>query len=310
MDSTSRIPLDLRERLNAITAWAFPGRGRFKALANASGISFDSWKGTWHNKQRPTTEMVQFVARAWPQFAFWLATGITDLAHGHQAPEGSENFLETMYRPRAGAEPYFRHMVDMLERRERGEPELPTDLVELRALAVARENDELSARAADSMSDGATLALTVQELDADTQPNVETRTGRLLAELQAAGTSSPKATSPGSARPWTGCAPSCPTASPGTSGPTSSSSTTKGRSTRSMRWCSRRPACSWSRSRARPGVVTGDAHTWTWTTDGRDRSPRQPAAAGRPQVQAPGQPGEAPAVRWSRPRCACPSSSR
>lgn len=184
MDSTSRIPLDLRERLNAITAWAFPGRGRFKALANASGISFDSWKGTWHNKQRPTTEMVQFVARAWPQFAFWLATGITDLAHGHQAPEGSENFLETMYRPRAGAEPYFRHMVDMLERRERGEPELPTDLVELRALAVARENDELSARAADSMSDGATLALTVQELDADTQPNVETRTGRLLAELQ------------------------------------------------------------------------------------------------------------------------------
>lgn len=177
--------MDLRDRLNAITAYHLGGRGRFRQLAESSGISLDSWKNTWHNKQRPTIEMVQFVARTWPQYAFWLATGITDIRHGHQAPEDYGSYPETFKASRAGAEPYFRHAISMLERRERGEQELLTDVVELRALATARANDELSAEAAEAMSDGAAIAAAVQELDADTPPMAETRTGRFLAELQA-----------------------------------------------------------------------------------------------------------------------------
>jgi hypothetical protein len=72
----------------------------------------------------------------------------------------------------------------MLARRERGETELLTDLVALRALAAARANDEVSAEAAETMRDDATIAVTVQDLDADTPPKAETLTGRLLTELQ------------------------------------------------------------------------------------------------------------------------------
>ena len=157
--------MDLRDRLNAITVHQLGGRGRFKELAEASRIGMDSWKNTWHKKQRPTTEMVQFVARAWPQFAFWLATGITDMAHGHQAPESSENFLETMYRTRDSAEPYFRRMIGLLESRERGKPELATHFVELRELRMERESAEFSAAASNSMREAATLVLAAQELD-------------------------------------------------------------------------------------------------------------------------------------------------
>jgi hypothetical protein len=184
MDSTPAASMDLRDRLNAITAQQLGGRGRFKQLADVSGIGMDSWKNTWHNKQRPTTEMVQFVARAWPQYAFWLATGVTDARHGHQAPDGCDSYPENIRASRPGAEPYFRHAIDMLARRERGEPELLTDLVELRELATARANDEVSAEAAETMRDGAAIAATVQALDADTPPKAETLTGRLLTELQ------------------------------------------------------------------------------------------------------------------------------
>ncbi len=177
--------MDLRDRLNAITAHQLGGRGRFKQLAEASGIGMDSWKNTWHNKQRPTTEMVQFVARAWPQYAFWLATGITDALHGHQAPDDCDPYPENLRAARSGAEPYFRHAVDMLQRRERGDAELLTDVVELRALATARANDEITAEATEAMRDGAAIAAAVQDLDADTPPKAETRTGRFLAELQA-----------------------------------------------------------------------------------------------------------------------------
>lgn len=175
---------DLRDRLNAITAQQLGGRGRFKQLAVASGIGMDSWKNTWHNKQRPTTEMVQFVARAWPQYAFWLVSGITDARHGHQAPDDCDPYPENFLTPRRGAEPYFRHAVDMLLRRERGAHELLTDVVELRELAAARANDEISAEAAETMHDGAAIAATVQNLDTDTSPKAKTLTGRLLAELQ------------------------------------------------------------------------------------------------------------------------------
>jgi hypothetical protein len=35
-------------------------------------------------RQRPTWEMIELVGRTWPEFAFWLVTGIDDPEHGHQ----------------------------------------------------------------------------------------------------------------------------------------------------------------------------------------------------------------------------------
>jgi hypothetical protein len=42
--------------------------------------------------------------------------------------------------------------------------------------------------------------------------------------------------------------------------------------------------------KSRPGVLTGDAHSWTWTTDGRTNTYDNPLHPGQPQGQAAGQP--------------------
>ena len=60
---------------------------RTKELEEETGIPGTSWKNVWNKKQRPTIHMIEALARRWPQFAFWLATGITDEENGHTAPD-------------------------------------------------------------------------------------------------------------------------------------------------------------------------------------------------------------------------------
>jgi hypothetical protein len=184
MESTPEQPRDIRDRLNAVTAWAYPGRGRFRSLAEISTITADSWKGTWHHKQRPTSEMVQFVARTWPQFAFWLCTGITDQRHGHRAPDGVNCYPEQRMTPRVEAEKYFLHAIAMRVRWEHGEPEQLTDTVGLKSFVIGRAHDEAAAESADTSKDNATLAFVMQNLDAETPPKSPTLTGRVLTALQ------------------------------------------------------------------------------------------------------------------------------
>lgn len=58
-------------------------RQRFKELSERTGISAESWKTFWNRGTKISGEMVEALGRAWPQYAFWLATGITDAPHGH-----------------------------------------------------------------------------------------------------------------------------------------------------------------------------------------------------------------------------------
>lgn len=59
---------------------------RFKTLEEMSGIPAVSWRKAFMKGQRPTIEMIEFLATKWPEFAFWLTTGITDATHGHVSP--------------------------------------------------------------------------------------------------------------------------------------------------------------------------------------------------------------------------------
>lgn len=65
---------------------------RFKELEELSGIAAVSWRKAFTHGQRPTAEMIEVVSRAWPQHAFWLATGIDDSTRGHNSAE--EGFIE------------------------------------------------------------------------------------------------------------------------------------------------------------------------------------------------------------------------
>lgn len=86
-----------------INAHTVEGR-RFTELEKFSGIAAVSWRKAYNAGQRPTAEMLEALARRWPQHAFWLATGLTDNEFSHTAPNGS-GVLDTAFEPRpAGAE--------------------------------------------------------------------------------------------------------------------------------------------------------------------------------------------------------------
>lgn len=174
---------DLRGRLNAITAHHVPGRGRFRVLQEMSGISQDTWKAAWYGKQRPTAEMVQFAARRWPEYAFWLVTGVTDQVHGHRAPDNVETYPEPRYAPRNAAAKYFRKQIEMVERRDLGEAERYEDDVLLSSLADSRDGDEEAAAREDELEEKKLIGSTVQGLTED-RAEPQTLTARFLRALQ------------------------------------------------------------------------------------------------------------------------------
>jgi hypothetical protein len=60
---------------------------RFKQLEDATGIPADNWKNWLYGRQRPTAEMIEAVGRTWPEYSFWIISGISDPKHGHVAPD-------------------------------------------------------------------------------------------------------------------------------------------------------------------------------------------------------------------------------
>ena len=68
--------------------------GYWQGLERNTGISAARWRKTYTRQQRPTTDMLSAICRLRPQYAFWLATGITDAANGHTAPVTALTFPE------------------------------------------------------------------------------------------------------------------------------------------------------------------------------------------------------------------------
>lgn len=79
---------DIIDRVIDVIRSSVDDRRRLKELEEETGIPSGSWKNVWSRKQRPTAHMIEAIARRWPQYAFWLVTGITDETNGHTAPRG------------------------------------------------------------------------------------------------------------------------------------------------------------------------------------------------------------------------------
>lgn len=73
-------------RLRAVIAYKFDTSRRFKQLQDATGIDANRWKAVWHSRQRAMPDMIETIGKAFPQYAFWITTGISDPNHGHVAP--------------------------------------------------------------------------------------------------------------------------------------------------------------------------------------------------------------------------------
>ncbi|WP_146010057.1 hypothetical protein [Burkholderia sp. WAC0059] len=84
------------------------GHGFWERLAERTGVLSRRWRKVYAREQKVTSDMLQALARLFPSYAFWLATGITDAVNGHVAPMTAQTFPERLYQGSAASEEYFR----------------------------------------------------------------------------------------------------------------------------------------------------------------------------------------------------------
>lgn len=82
-------------------------RGWWKTFEERTGISSKRWKNVISGYQRATSDMLAAASKCWPQYAFWLMTGLTDSAAGHIAPINCFAVEEQAYEGSAEAEELF-----------------------------------------------------------------------------------------------------------------------------------------------------------------------------------------------------------
>jgi hypothetical protein len=73
-----RIRLMIRAEANPRSPWAH--------MAELTGITASRWQNFDRGRQRANDEMLEALGLVWPQYAFWLMTGRTDIEHGHLKP--------------------------------------------------------------------------------------------------------------------------------------------------------------------------------------------------------------------------------
>ena len=78
---------DIIDRLRTVVYSVTTERRRMKELEEECGIPVKNWKNFWSRRQRPTAHMIEAICRRWPEYAFWIATGISDEEHGHLKPK-------------------------------------------------------------------------------------------------------------------------------------------------------------------------------------------------------------------------------
>ncbi|MDK6078346.1 hypothetical protein [Massilia varians] len=74
-------------RMKLILLAETPEKRRFPTLEEQTGVPENTWRTWWKRGGTPSGSMVEAVARTWPQYAFWLATGLTDAVFGHRMPQ-------------------------------------------------------------------------------------------------------------------------------------------------------------------------------------------------------------------------------
>jgi len=143
----------IQDRFRAVIHRNTSETRRWSELEALTGIPATSWQKAFNAKQRPTAEMLESVAQLWPEFAFWLATGVTDAKNGHVAcvnGVSKQFYPERPSSQRNAAKPYFNQLIEMF-RRSYGEGPGWLDAaterdaqVQLLKLEVARDAERLA----------------------------------------------------------------------------------------------------------------------------------------------------------------------
>lgn len=91
----------------------FVRKGYWQILESQTGVRASQWRAFASGNQRSTPDMIEAAARFWPQYAFWIATGITDATNGHIAPSLVTNFPEFTWMPDPISTQYFQHSLKL-----------------------------------------------------------------------------------------------------------------------------------------------------------------------------------------------------
>lgn len=83
---SKQFQISVDDRLRQIISTSLQDRVRYIELEARTQISADIWKNFWFKRRKADAKMLESLAREWPQFAFWLATGATDVQNGHVCP--------------------------------------------------------------------------------------------------------------------------------------------------------------------------------------------------------------------------------
>lgn len=132
---------------------------RWKHLETLTGVPASAWQNLALGRQQSTAAMVQALGRVYPQFAFWLCTGITDQAHGHTAPPNATTFPESRINARTKASEAFECALDMRSKWY-GPGPLPLDsetqrslFARWRQLKIERKNEESALESTEKTTD-------------------------------------------------------------------------------------------------------------------------------------------------------------
>jgi hypothetical protein len=98
----------LHARLKAVIERHTQAHRRFKELEEKTSISAATWKTYWTRGSRPSAELIEAVGKAWPEYAFWIGTGVTDEKHGHVSAVAEETFPETGRSAQSACTAYFK----------------------------------------------------------------------------------------------------------------------------------------------------------------------------------------------------------
>ena len=83
----SSIESGISTRVREVIEGRTSEKGRVKELERLTGISENSWKNFLNGQQKATISMVEKISHAFPEMAFWIATGISDDQYGHVTPK-------------------------------------------------------------------------------------------------------------------------------------------------------------------------------------------------------------------------------
>jgi hypothetical protein len=83
---------DVDTRLRLLLSSVTMGRSDWKAMELETGVKAEKWRQFARGSTKASVELVEAISLRWPQYAFWLVTGVSDEKHGHHAPNLIHSF--------------------------------------------------------------------------------------------------------------------------------------------------------------------------------------------------------------------------